>query len=375
MNDFIPVSTPLFLGNEKKYLEECIETGWVSSAGPFVKRFEDEMASLCKRKFALTTSSGTTALDLAVRILDLKEDDEVIVPSFTIIACINCIIRAGAKPVLVDVSDKHFNTSIEFIEKKVTEKTKAIILPHMYNFPIDLDPILDLAKNNNIKIIEDAAQMNGQYYKEQPCGSFGDISIFSFYANKQITTGEGGMLLTNDNALYKKAHLLRDQAFIPGNRFVHEEIGYNFRMTNLQAAIGCAQLEYRDKIIEKKITIGKLYTELLKENKYFDIPPVSNNFATNNYWVFPILLKEEFKIKNSDLAKKLADRGIGTRPFFFPLHAQPVFKNMGLFQNEEYPNSEKISSLGLYLPSGISLTSEEIKRCAQSLIECIEELL
>ena len=243
-----PVNTPLLNGNEKKYLNECIETGWISSEGPFVKRFEDEMSSYIGRKYATACTSGTAALDIAVSILHLKEDDEVIMPSFTIISCAQALVKQGVKPVLVDSDLKTFNMKIEDMESKITAKTKAIMIVHIFGLTVDIDPILDLAKKYDLKIIEDAAQMMGQEYKGKKCGSFGDVSIFSFYPNKQITTGEGGMVLCDDEKLDRRAKSFRNLCF-GEDRFIHEELGYNYRMTNMQAALGVAQLENINKIV------------------------------------------------------------------------------------------------------------------------------
>ena len=235
---FIPVNEPLLDGNEAKYLKECIETGWISSEGPFVERFENEFSKSVNRKFATSVSSGTAALDVAVRSLGIGPGDEVIIPTFTIISCASAVINVGAKPVLVDCDPITWNMRCEDIANKITPDTKAIMIVHIYGLPVDIDPILDLAKENNLKIIEDAAEMHGQTYKGKPCGSFGDISIFSFYPNKHITTGEGGMVVTDQKEIHERANAFRNLCFQEGKRFVHEEIGFNYRMTNLQAAIG-----------------------------------------------------------------------------------------------------------------------------------------
>ena len=362
----IPVNTPLLSGNEKKYLTECIDTGWISSEGPFVARFEKEMATYVGREYATTCSSGTAALDIAVSALDLQKGDEVIMPSFTIISCAQALVKQGVQPVLVDSDLKTFNMIVDNIEPKITPKTKAIMIVHIFGLTVDIDPILGLAKKYNLKIIEDAAQMIGQEYKGKKCGSFGDISIFSFYPNKQITTGEGGMVLTDDVELDKRAKSFRNLCF--GNdRFVHEELGYNYRMTNMQAALGVAQLEQINNIVEKKRWIGDTYNELLQDLKFITLPIKNTRYCDNIYWVYPIMLKDSCPKTAKEVMKLLAEFKIGTRPFFYPMHKQPVFKSMGMFADENLPNSEELYAKGFYIPSGLALTKEQMKEVSEAL--------
>ena len=362
----IPVNTPLLNGNEKKYLNECIDTGWISSEGPFVERFEKEMAAYVGREFATACANGSAALDIAVKALELQKGDEVIMPSFTIISCAQSLVMQGISPVLID-SDLHtFNMNVEEIEAKITPKTKAIMMVHIYGLTVDIDPILALAKKYNLKIIEDAAQMHGQEYKGKKCGSFGDISIFSFYPNKHITTGEGGMVLTNDEHLDKRAKSLRNLCF-SSNRFVHEELGWNYRMTNMQAALGVAQLEQIDAIVHKKRVIGNRYNELLKDINTINLPIPKTSYCENIYWVYAITLKDEYKKSAKEIMDELAQYKIGTRPFFYPMHQQPVFNKMGLFLNTHLPNSEKLYEKGFYIPSGLALTQEDIEEVSDVL--------
>lgn len=253
----IPVNTPLLDGNEKKYLIKAIEEGWISSEGPAVKEFEEKFSARVNRKFGIAVANGSIALDLAVYALGITNGDEVIMPSFTIISPAAAIVRCGAKPVLVD-SCTDFNMDVSQIEAKITNKTKAILVVHIYGFPVDMNPVIELSKKYGLKIIEDAAEMHGQTYFGQPCGSFGDISTFSFYPNKHITTGEGGMVVCNDTALAERCRLLRNLAFVPEKRFVHEELGWNYRFTHLQALLGISQLERLDYFIERKRAMGKL---------------------------------------------------------------------------------------------------------------------
>lgn len=363
----VPVNQPLLDGNEKKYLFECIKTGWISSEGPFVKEFEDKFSKRMGRTFGVAVSSGSAALEVAIASLGITKGDEVIMPTFTIISCIAPIIRAGAKPVLVDSDPQTWNMDVTQIEKKITPRTKAIMVVHIYGLPTDVDPILKIARKHGLKVIEDAAEMHGQTYNGKPCGSFGDISIFSFYPNKHITTGEGGMILTNNEILTDKCRGFRNLCFQSQRRFVHEELGWNFRMTNLQAALGLAQLERLDEFVKRKRTIGKLYTKLLWDVVDIELPLERTDYADNIYWVFGIVLSDNIKFEAVEAMKRLGKLGIGTRPFFWPMHEQPVFLKMGLFKNEKYPVAERLARRGFYLPSGLALTPKQIRYVVSSM--------
>lgn len=368
----IPVNEPLLNGNEKKYLNECIDTGWISSEGPFIKKFEQEMATYVGRKHAIAVTNGTAALEMAVIALGLGEGDEVIMPSFTIISCGQALVKAGVKPILIDSEFDTFNMKVENIEANISAKTKAIMIVHIYGLPVDMDPVLEIAKKYNLKIIEDAAEMHGQTYKGKKCGSFGDISIFSFYPNKHITTGEGGMIMTDDEFIAKRCESLRNLCFNNQKRFVHEELGWNLRMTNIQAALGVAQLERIDEFVAKKRWIGQMYQELLKDIDSAILPMTKKEFADNIYWVFPIVLKDHYSKNAEQVMKELGAKGIGTRPFFYPMHKQPVFNRMGLFLNDDLPNSEKLHERGFYIPSGMAITQEQIEEVAKSLHEVLK---
>lgn len=356
----IPVNEPLLNGNEKKYLNECIDTGWISSEGPFIRAFEEKFAAITQRRYAVAVCNGTAALEIAVEALGITKGDEVILPTFTIISCVSAIIKAGATPVLVDAEWQTWNMDVSQIESKITPKTKAIMVVHIYGLSVDMDPVLELAKKYNLKIIEDAAEAHGQTYKGKPCGSFGDVSVFSFYPNKLITTGEGGMLVTNNQQLFERFKSLRNLCFVPDNRFVHEELGWNMRMTNLQAAIGLAQLERWEEHLTRKKEIGKKYTELLNDQVGLILPLQKTDYSENVYWVYAVLLKSS-SLSAKAVMKQLAEKGIGTRPFFYPIHLQPVLIKKGLFLNESYPNAEKMYQKGFYLPSGLALTDNQLR--------------
>ena len=364
----IPVNTPLLAGNEKKYINECIDTGWISSEGPFVTRFENEFSTYVDRDFGIAVANGSAALDIAVKAVGIEEGDEVIMPTFTIISPAFSVVKQGGVPVLVDCDPLTWGMDVNQIEDKITPKTKAIIAVHIYGFPVDIDPLMEIATKHGLKVIEDAAEMHGQTYKGKKCGSFGDISIFSFYPNKHITTGEGGMLVTNSKALNEKCKELRNLCFSPDKRFVHEDIGWNYRMTNLQAALGVAQLEQIDNFITRKREIGSLYNSSLSGIDCVDLMPVSTEYSKNIYWVFGILLNKKSKYDADEIMTRLRKHSIGSRPFFYPMHLQPVFLKMGLFKNENYPVAENLADNGFYIPSGLGISNEEIEEVASSLM-------
>jgi perosamine synthetase len=369
----IPVNEPLLDGREKELLAECIESGWISSEGPFVAQFEEKFSRLVSRKHGIAVCNGTAALDVAVEAIGIGSGDEVIVPSFTIISCIHQILRAGARPVFVDADAKTWNMDVSQIEAKITPRTKAIMVVHLYGLPADLAPVLEIAKRHGLKVIEDAAEVIGQTYRNKPCGSFGDLSVFSFYPNKHVTTGEGGMIVTNDDQLAERCRSLRNLCFKPPRRFVHEEIGWNYRMTNLQAALGIAQLERLDEFIARKRAMGAAYTSLLSDLREVQLPVSETADARNVYWVFGVVLSDRVHIDAAEAAKRLGQKGVGTRPFFWPLHLQPVLGKYGFAAGEALPVSEWLGNRGFYLPSGLALTPDQINEAARSLREVLDD--
>ena len=373
--EFIPVNEPLLNGNEKKYLCECIDSGWISSEGPFVKEFESKMSVTAGRKYGIAVSNGTAALEVAVQALGIGAGDEVIMPTFTIISCAMAVTKMGAVPVLVD-SDLHtWNMNVDEIEAKITDKTKAIMVVHIYGLPVEMDKILELAEKYNLKIIEDAAEMHGQMYNGKPCGSCGDISTFSFYPNKHVTTGEGGMVVTDDEKLAERCRMLRNLCFQKDVRYVHNEISDNYRFTNLQAAVGLAQLERLDEFIEKKREMGRYYTENLADIKGLILPVNKKDYAENIYWVYGVVLDKDIQMDNRTVQKLLAKEGIGTRTFFWCMHEQPVYRNEGLFLDESYPNAEYLARKGFYIPSGLALTKEQMKAVVIGVRNIMSEII
>ncbi|PZR72032.1 MAG: aminotransferase DegT [Chthoniobacterales bacterium] len=371
LTEFIPVNEPLLGGNERKYLAECIDTGWISSEGPFVQRLEEGVANRVGRKYGVAVCNGSAALDLAVVALKLGAGDEVILPTFTIISCAAAIIRAGATPVVVDSDPNTWNMDVNQVADKITARTRAIMVVHIYGLPVDVDPILRLAEKHGLKIIEDAAELIGQTYKGRPCGGFGDISTLSFYPNKHITTGEGGMVLTDNSSLAERCRSLRNLCF-QKKRFVHEELGWNFRMSNVQAALGVAQLERLDGFVARKRETGQRYTELLKNAPGLQLPLTKTAYADNIYWVYGVVLQDHVALDADEAMKRLATQGIGTRPFFWPMHEQPVFRRRGLFANDKHPIAEKLARRGFYLPSGLALSAEQIKKSAAVVLKILE---
>ena len=359
---FIPVNVPKLHRLEKKYINECISTNWISSGGKFVSLFEKNFAKYNKRKYGIAVSSGTAALEIAIKSLNLKKNSEVIIPAFSIISTALAVVKNNLKPVLVDCDIDTWNVNPEEVIKKITKKTSAIILTHIYGLPVDLRNILKKKKKKKTKIVEDAAEVIGLNYNNKICGSFGDISIFSFYANKHITTGEGGMILTNDPAINEKSKSLRNLSFSKSyfDRFNHTDLGWNYRLTNLQAAIGCGQLEKIKWIVKKKREVGNKYFKKLNNLKNILLQKKITKYAKNIYWVFGLVLKNTSKYSRDEIMRKLLKMKIETRPFFLPMHKQTIFKKMNLFKNIKLPNAEFISKNGFYIPSGIGIKDKEI---------------
>jgi len=364
----IPVNEPLLRQRELEYVSECVRSGWVSSAGRFIEAFEERWAAYCERRYGIAVSSGTAALQVAVACLDLNPGEEVIMPSFTIISCAQAVSYNNGIPVLVDSDPRTWCMDVDQVEEKLTPRTRAIMPVHIYGHPVDMDPVIKLAEKHGLEVIEDAAEAHGAKYLSardtatpawRTCGSFGTLSCFSFYANKLVTTGEGGMVLTDDPRLAEKARSLRNLYFRPDRRFYHEELGFNFRLTNMQAALGLAQLERIEEIIARKRWMGQEYNRRLAGVNGLQLP-VEESWAQNVYWMYGVVLSEQTGMDASVFARRLKDRGVETRPFFLGLHEQPVFNRKELFLQERYPVAERVARQGLYLPSGLALTEEQI---------------
>lgn len=367
----IPVNTPLLDGNEKTYLAQCIDSGWISSEGPFVSRFEELFAQRCARQFGIAVSNGTAALDLAIEVLGLGPGDEVILPAFTIISCINQIVRNGAVPVLIDSDPVTWNMDTSALEAAVTSRTRAVMVVHTYGLPVDMDPVMQLCRNHGLYLIEDAAEAHGLTYNGRPCGSFGDISTFSFYTNKHVTTGEGGMVLTDNPDLANQCRELRNLCFQPQPRFVHERLGWNMRMTNLQAAVGLAQLERLDEFTQRKRAMGRNYSEKFQSLEDVQLPLAATDYAENIYWIYGLVVSEKSTLDAAAVMRQLQELHIGTRPFFCPMHLQPVLRKMGLFAGVRLPVAERLYRKGFYIPSGLGLTEPEMDRVVAKILDVL----
>jgi len=361
----IPVCEPTQWGNEKKYVKKCMDTNWISSKGEFIEKFESTFAQKVGAKYGVGVLNGTVALHLALAALDIGSGDEVIIPTFTMIATPNSVRYTGAKPVLVDSELKTWNIDASKIEGKITKRTKAIMPVHTYGHPCDMDAIMKIAKKHGLYVVEDAAEAHGAVYKKRKIGSIGNAACFSFYANKIITTGEGGMVTTNDKKLAEKMQLLKNHAFSHERHFWHKLLGFNYRMTNIQAALGLAQTENFEILANKRIENAMLYNSLLKDIEEITLPPATKGIK-NVYWMYGILLKNWSRITRDTIRYELANKGIETRTFFIPIHHQPVYK--GWFKRS-YPNSEYLCTNGLYLPSSTSLTEKQICYIAGTIKE------
>jgi perosamine synthetase len=380
----IPVNEPLLGPEELENVIDCVRSGWISSAGRYIGQFESEWAAACGVKYGIAVSNGTTALQIGIDSLGLQPGDEVIVPTFTIISCVMAVVRAGARPVLVDSEPRTWCMDVQRLADCITTRTRAIMPVHIYGHPVDMDPVLELAQRYGIKVFEDAAEVHGAEYLQgrnsdapvwRKCGSMGHLAAFSFYANKLVTTGEGGMLVTDDHELATKLMSLRNLCFQPPRRFLHTELGYNFRLTNLQAAIGVAQLRRLPEIVARKRQIASRYTARLKKLDWLELP-CEERWARSVFWVYGIVISDKVDLDAEGLATRLAAAGIETRPFFLGMHEQPVFHRMGLFVDSpgRYPVAERIARRGLYVPAGLAITDAQIDNVCDALERVTREL-
>ncbi len=364
----VPVNEPLLTANAKKYVMEAMNTGWVSSAGTYLGAFENAFAQYIGVRHAVFVTSGTAALHLALLSLDIGPGDEVIVPNFTMIASAFAVVYTGATPVFVDVDPETYNIDPKLLEEKITKRTKAIMPVHIYGHACDMDPIMHLTKSRNIAIVEDAAEVHGATYKGKKCGSIGLVNAFSFYGNKIITTGEGGMVCTNDDAIALRVRSLKDLAHSVGRRFVHTEIGYNYRPTNLQAAVGLGQLEEMEDLLRRKRAMAAYYAKRLGKIAGLRLP-ITKEYAENVYWMYAVLVEDGFGMSRDALCAKLKDMGVDTREFFFPCHSQPALKGK-CAGGGHFPVTEDIAERGLYLPSGLAITDEQL----DYVCTCVEKI-
>lgn len=359
----IPVNDPLITEEDVRAVEACVRSGWISSAGPTLEAFERATADSCDRRHGVAVSSGTTALHAAVAALGIGPGDEVILPTFTIVSCALAVVDVGAVPVLVDADPETWCLDVRQVEARLTPRTRAIMPVHIYGHPADMDPLLELARDRGLRVIEDAAEAHGARYRGRPCGSFGDVSILSFYANKVITTGEGGMVLTDDDAIAERARAIRNLCFGREQRFRHEAHGNNYRLTAMQAALGLSQISRLDAVVERKRRMAERYRRRLG-----GLPlqlPAEAPWARSSYWMFGVVAQDV------DLPARLLDRGVQTREFFLGMHEQPLFHARGLFRGESHPVAERLSRHGFYLPSGVALTEEQVDLVGEAMREAL----
>jgi perosamine synthetase len=368
----IPVCEPTLGGNELKYVTQAVESNWISSAGGFIRDFETRFAEACGVKYGIACANGTVAMHLALATLGLEPGDEVIIPTFTMIATANAVTYCGATPVLVDMEPNYWQMDVEQVARKITRRTKAIVPVHIYGHPTDMDPLLEVARSHGLLVVEDSAEAHGAEYKGRRCGGLGDAAGFSFYGNKIITTGEGGMVTTDNKEIARLAWNLRDHAFSSERHFWHKFVGFNYRMTNLQAAVGLAQTEQLDSFVEQRRHNAAEYTARLRGIPGITTPPQAA-WAKNVYWMYGILVdRQAYGMSRDQLRKVLADEGIETRTFFIPMHCQPVYWQQ--FKGQRYPVAEGLCRDGFYLPSATSLTLGEIDHIAQVIREACPNL-
>ena len=366
----IPVCEPTLGGNEAQYVLDCLESNWISSAGKYIPAFEEKFAAECGCTYGVACANGTVALHLGLAALGLEPGDEVILPTFTMIATINAVSYTGATPVLIDSEPCTWNMDVEQLADKITPKTKAVMPVHTYGHPVDMEPLMALADKHGLFVLEDAAEAHGAEYKGRRAGGLGHAGSFSFYANKIITTGEGGMITTNDPKLAALTQNLRDHAFSRERHFWHKYIGFNYRMTNLQAAVGLAQTERLHVFVENRRRNAALYTELLKQIPGIVTPPEAG-WAKNVFWMYSILVEDEFGMNRDQLRAYLAKHGIETRTFFIPMHLQPIY--FEAFKGQRFPVAERLCQRGFYLPSASSLTTEQIRYIVSIVQQAYQE--
>ena len=374
----IPVYEPLFGDREKELLAECIDSGWVSSEGPFVNEFEERFSHYIGTQHGVAVCNGTAALEAALYGIGVRKGDEVIMPSLTIISCAIAALRLGARPVLVDIDPATWNMDTTQLESKITSRTRAIMPVHIYGLPVDMDPVFECASDHDVKIVEDAAEAHGAEYFSKvkgdrwlKCGNMSDAACFSFYANKIVTTGEGGMVVTNDPSIAARAASYRNLCFHEERRFYHTELCFNFRMTNLQAAVGVAQLERIDEVIALRRSLASYYKKGL-ESAYGIRFQAEVPYGRSVYWMYAVQLDEALGIDAETMMGRLNSKGIGVRPFFLGLHAQPVLTKLGLFKHEVFPHTDQAYKRGLYLPSGLTLTKPQIDVVCDAVREIAE---
>jgi perosamine synthetase len=366
----IPVSEPNLCGNEKKYVDDCMDSGWISSRGDYVAKFEEEFAKKVGVKHAVSVVNGTAALHLLLLGLGVKPGDEIILPTLTFVSSANSVLFDGAIPVFVDSEKETWNMDVSLVEKEITDKTRGIMAVHLYGHPVDMDPLKDICTDHGVFLIEDAAEAVGSKYKGQEVGALSDAAAFSFYGNKTITTGEGGMVTTNDDDLASRMRIIKNQGKSHDHPFWHEILGYNYRLTNIQAAIGLGQLENLDKFVDKKREIASKY------RKYIDADGITHSpeaeYASSSYWMSSIVIEEASIETRDDVMKKLGEVGIETRSFFYPMHTLPLFQDYVV--DGKFNIADSLSQAGINLPSSTKLSDDDIRYVSENVNQIVNDI-
>jgi perosamine synthetase len=363
VGDFIPVYRPSLLGNEKRYVNECLDSTWISSKGKFLPLFEEGVAKYTGAQDAAAVCNGTVALHLALVALGIGPGDEVIVPTLTYVASVNAIVHAGGTPVFVDSDRKSWQIDPDQIRRRITPRTRAIMVVHIYGHPADMTRIMQIARENDLFVIEDAAEAFGSRIQGRHVGTFGDVGTFSFFGNKTITTGEGGMLITSDSTLADRIRHFRGQGLAKHRVYWHDVVGFNYRMTNLCAAIGLAQLERADELLNRKLQLAWWYDEALRDLPIETHAPASDDIL-HSYWMYSILVPAA---RRDEIMHFLAERGIETRPVFYPVHTMPMYSDC----YERHRVAEEIGWRGINLPSWPDLTRKQVDRIAAAVARAL----
>lgn len=368
---FIPVAAPVLAGNEKAYVLDCIESSWISSCGKYVEKFERAFADYCGVGHAVSCSSGTAALHVALLALGVGTGDEVILPTLTFVATANAVTYCGARPRFVDIEPDTWTIDPALIEAKITTRTKAILPVHLYGYVANMDAVTEIAGRHNLFVVEDAAEAHGAEFRGQRVGSLSEVAAFSFYGNKIISSGEGGMVVTDSEELGRYAAQLRGQGMDLNQRYWFPIIGYNYRMPNLTAAVGLAQLELIDWHLNRRREIASWYQDILR-----DVPGIGWQSAKdgreNVDWLFTIILDEPIRVSRDDVIARLSERGVETRPVFYPMHVLPPYREMGQ-EDGLFPVAERVARSGLSLPTWAGLQRKDVIYVCDALRECIGE--
>ncbi len=366
----IPVNEPWLGDAERALAGQALAAGWISGHGEFIDRFEASWSGVCRRRHGIAVSNGSAALETAIHALDLPAGSEVILPTFTLISCAAAVLRGSLVPVFVDADPRTWCMDVRQLESFVTERTAGLMAVHIYGHPVEMGPLLELAARRDLRVVEDAAEAHGARYRGRVCGSFGDVSTFSFYSSKIVTTGEGGMVLCDRDDLAERCRSYRNLYFGRRERFLHDSLGQNFRFNNLQAAIGCAQIDKLGRSLDRKARMGALYTELLRDVPDLQLPAVPED-GTNVFWVYGVVLGDSYRFDAAELQRRLHETGVETRPFFRGLHEQPALRERGFGQRGRFPVAERLARRGLYLPSGLTLDEEQIHTVVRKLRACL----